>query len=245
MHRFYNASQPASFAVVSAALEFGSKYQIESIRQEALRRLRICFPPTLAAFHSDNTPDGVLTHLPASSTGCQERPIVIYESNTPAVVNLARKFDLPELLPAAFYVCATLPVTILLSPRPGDRSDERLAPADLCLCFQVRDAMFEQCSRQLSFLFDNGPQQRDGPCTNIVTCDRLREQALDLAYGDSGQQALVHPRALVSWARWLDGLGFCPACNQAIMEEYHRRREEVWALLGKLVGVSPWPPNPE
>lgn len=211
-----------------------------------MRRLRLSFPTTLSAFHDRNTPEGITTHPPSSSElSCQRRSVITRSTDARAVINLARKFDLVGLLPSAFYVCATLPIDALLGNVSSNGSHDYLSPSDLRLCFRLRDALFEQCSHQLSFLFEYDSPTHHPSCTNWVTCIRLREQAIDIAYGDSGGQALTHPCALQSWARWLEGLGFCPCCKQSIMTEYHRRREEIWTRIGEVVGVSPWPPNPD
>lgn len=79
-----------------ALFRLGSKYQVDHVRGEVLSRLERCFPTKLESW----TPNlRMATKYP---------PLTIEPQDSIAVVNLARTYDLPQLLPAALYMCCQL-----------------------------------------------------------------------------------------------------------------------------------------
>ena len=57
-----------------------------------------------------------------------------------SIVNLARAFDYPALLPYAFYRCCKIPVeTPTRGADLGDGTFERLSPEDLAICIKGRE----------------------------------------------------------------------------------------------------------
>lgn len=82
-----------SFMHVSVWLRLGTKYKVAHLRDEAIRRLSVCYPTTLQAF------DLVNSH---SFTPPIEQPTMPEAS---MVVFLALKHDLTHVLPTALYYC--------------------------------------------------------------------------------------------------------------------------------------------
>lgn len=84
------------------------KYDVPHIQEEVRRRLQVCYPSTLEQWD--------LRYPPAYPSD----PQIIYEGSPKdtlsvkpidciTVINLARRFNLDELLPAAFYTCTLIP----------------------------------------------------------------------------------------------------------------------------------------
>ena len=104
-------------------LRLGSKYNIEHIRSEAIRRLKQCFPDSLEDFRTRDTDSNLVflpedeaekhAFFPGSSTSLEMEDAV-------AVINMARAHNLDFLLPAAFYVCTAIPFRDIMS---GYRDD--------------------------------------------------------------------------------------------------------------------------
>ncbi|THH29928.1 hypothetical protein EUX98_g4276 [Antrodiella citrinella] len=100
-HKYFKSEHLLTFPDVSAMLRMGTKYQVDHVREEAISRLRLCFPSTLHTF-------------PARNVYLQDPGFVLAEhisltkKDAIGVVNLARAFDLDFLLPPAFYLCAQL-----------------------------------------------------------------------------------------------------------------------------------------
>ncbi|KAI0697613.1 hypothetical protein BC835DRAFT_1270241, partial [Cytidiella melzeri] len=80
---------------IAAALRVGTKYAFDAIREEALRRISVCYPKDLAYLHVCK-PDDEDTACSASwgNTDCI------------AIFHLARQLGLDDIIPAALYKCA-------------------------------------------------------------------------------------------------------------------------------------------
>lgn len=104
----------------------GTKYEVPHMRDEALRRLesRLLSPGELFEIHNSSP------YL--DTVGFIGWPI--------SVVNLARSFDLPRLLPGAFYLCTQLSLSTLVHGFPrADGGLEKLSADDLIVCLEGRD----------------------------------------------------------------------------------------------------------
>ncbi|TCD68725.1 hypothetical protein EIP91_010009 [Steccherinum ochraceum] len=98
------------FILVSTMLRLGTKYQIEVLRTDALRRLQNVFPSKLEKFRNSYTVeyDEELDGHSSESDTFFTQAINMQTEDAITVVNLARMFDLPGLLPGAFYCCSQL-----------------------------------------------------------------------------------------------------------------------------------------
>jgi len=92
--KYFKRGTILPFPVVATFLSLGSKYQIEFLRQEAVSRLEKYFPSQLANYPS---------FFSAGIGGIDIRP-----DDAIAVVDIARTYGLPCLLPTAFYTCCQL-----------------------------------------------------------------------------------------------------------------------------------------
>ena len=101
----------------------GSKYQVDHVRDEAIHRLRRCFPSKLSAFPARNV------YLQDPGFALMES-IFLRKKDAIGVVNLARAFDLNFLLPPAFYLCAQLDYDELVDGVGLDTGGGELANVD-------------------------------------------------------------------------------------------------------------------
>ena len=87
------------------------KYDVQHIQSEVVRRLRVCFPSNLQEwdlrYPNSYKPPPKL--LPTDSPVHPENTLNFKPIDSIAVINLARRFNLNELLPAAFYICCMQP----------------------------------------------------------------------------------------------------------------------------------------
>ncbi|TCD63701.1 hypothetical protein EIP91_005106 [Steccherinum ochraceum] len=134
------------FREVSTMLRLGSKYQVEHVRSEAIRRLKICFPDDLSLYATRHTRYRTIEQIHVEAY-CLNAPISLIHEDCISVVNFARSFDLPTLLPTALYACAQLPVATLLQGYTGtDGAVYKLSEPDILRCFRsqrlLRDLLF-------------------------------------------------------------------------------------------------------
>ncbi|KAH8101960.1 hypothetical protein BXZ70DRAFT_1007189 [Cristinia sonorae] len=127
---YYHYRKRLPFNVVSALLQMGTKYEIDDLRSEGISRLRTHLPNNLCpTFH----------HSFESPPNVWDNTIELSAAHIIAVINLARKLDLHDLLPVAFYFCANLPTDIILDGYKDSHGTHwKLSSEDLKRCFNGR-----------------------------------------------------------------------------------------------------------
>lgn len=217
-------------------LRLGSKYQVDHVRDEAIHRLRRCFPSKLSAFPARNV------YLQDPGFALMES-IFLRKKDAIGVVNLARAFDLNFLLPPAFYLCAQLDYDELVDGVKDDCVEGgimKLSPYDLKLCIKGRGLLTKADVRSLQPLFF--PVASAG-CQKTAECiDTKRALVQELWY-----ENLANPNALVEARHWLKSYALgrqnplCPSCVEDLMDAYDVQRQQTWDSLGEFFEVSPWP----
>ena len=105
------------------------KYDVQHIQTEAIRRLKVCFPATLGEW------DARYSDTKRNSTAPDTLRAVPIDAI--AALNLARRFDLRALVPAALYICARgRPEELIADVRYGPDDVESLSHADLAACLR-------------------------------------------------------------------------------------------------------------
>lgn len=123
--------------IVIAALRIGTKYGFNDIRQEALRRISTCYPKSLK-------------DLQSHGECCKPTCPVIWEqegASSIAILSLARRLGLIDLLPAALYRCTALrPRWILRSGIQAypDNDYFVLTPQEVEDCIETREELHSQ-----------------------------------------------------------------------------------------------------
>lgn len=151
------------------------------------------------------------------------------------VINLARTFNLPHLLPSAFYFIANMPLKVLME---GVRK-HKLSIEDLTVCLEGAEDLkqAEVCALKTLLLHQKSPQ-----CEKRRACRKAYSAAISKLITDT---QIWQPGALRMNTGWLreDLGGVCDACCQHICVAYQAEKQQIWDSLGKYFGVSPWPPS--
>lgn len=112
-----------TFATVACLIRMAHKYQMVTILEGAITRVRFCFPDTFEK-------SCVLLH--------HGSPFVTFEGQDAIEAdNLAHLTQTDSVLPSALFICATLPTMLLVNgvSRVGGRK-EHLSPEDLIRCLR-------------------------------------------------------------------------------------------------------------
>ena len=112
---------------VSTILKLGRKYQVDFMVEEAMRRL-------IAACPKNNSRASAL-HAKTAIRDYEGGGMEI------SIINLARSFDLPMLLPHAFRRCRTQTSVenLIHGVDRGDGTFEHLSSEDLAICIKERE----------------------------------------------------------------------------------------------------------
>ncbi len=202
---YIDFTQPLSFSIVSSLLSVGTKYKIETMRHQALKRLGVYFPTELKDFHS-----GVALAPTHEYTGpSRVWPILDLQiKDVFQVMDLASVYDAGFLRAAAFYTAAQLPVLVIL--KEGlDRDTVR--------CLHGLEALIRESVNQLATIqaLLDGRRCKLGCRVDIsrasCTPDVLRGT-------DSSISALLP--------------ALCKGCTKAATEQWEDWRLKVWDSLG-------------
>lgn len=219
------------FTIVSAFLRLGHKYEIPELWQSAISRLRICFPEKLSDFRNAKT----YKENPGDDYLHFEPPLIHMRlEEVLGVINLARAYDLPSLLPSAFYLCSLLSTgTLIHGGRDGDGNQLLLSKNDITACIDGHITLMQEETLKISSMAK--AVARDCPHLGICDIAELfwrRETGLVKASG-----------ATLTHASWLDPYLFdtCRVCKDELKKRWNRYRSRTWTELCETFGIDNLP----
>ncbi|TCD63698.1 hypothetical protein EIP91_005103 [Steccherinum ochraceum] len=225
--KYLNPKLGIRYEVVSAMIELGTKYQMDAILNTGVALLRGSFPTSLSAYEEDPS-YWYSRHRPIS-----RRDII-------SVVNLARKFDLHDVLPMALLLCSRLLNHSLIK----GADSESLSQEDIIRCLNGREELHRRYVQRLAFVTSpRAPVE----CTSIGECrEALSEWGaawLPSAIGESRPDAL-------SQFHWLASISLCEGCIEVYSDADQVQRNKMWSKLAEIFQVEDvvkeWPPkNPK
>lgn len=201
-------------------LSLGTKYHVEGLRVEALKRLKSYFPAELQAFH--NTVALVATHDDDESAFPLTWPITdIQLKDVFKIIGLALECDAKSLLPAAFYTAAQCPITDLV--QAGSR-EANMTFAIMVRCLQGRETFIKESVAHFA-----GIQAiLDGQRCSKPSC------RVDLSRVPSTADVLLSAESAV--AKILPTL--CKSCATVVTEHWQEWRVEIWDSLGSVFSLD-------
>ncbi|TCD70989.1 hypothetical protein EIP91_000487 [Steccherinum ochraceum] len=232
--RYLNPTKILPFDEVSTMLRLGSKYNVESMRADAIRRLKSCFPDKLEDFANSRTRTA-LYDSDDMTKYYQTSDITIVFHHCRHVIKLARSHDLDSMLPAAFYSCAQMTIQGIVA-RTG--LPYELSDADIVRCLQGRNTLKLTLRRSLlDAVRQAGLEGSD--CQNIVSCTSKKTRMVEqLCHYDLGPYALLDHGIL----RRILAIDVCPACIMRCNSTYDAAKQETWTNLRTHFDLPPPPP---
>ena len=218
-------------------LHLGAKYEMSSIREDALQRLQRIFPRQLEEFMNHYT-------WPYLEDDMYSSDLQIAARDAIAVITLARVYDAPLLLPPAFYICAQLDTAILVDGyEDSDGKHHKLLPEDLKRCLRGQAELRKDALGQFRSLLT----ARSGEhCLLGIECKpRLQRMATTVLRALANQTTAL---ITASWLEeWLENdenwTGLCKTCQNELIEGWERSRERTWDSLANYFQLDvEWPP---
>lgn len=233
----FRRTDAVEFKTLRILLRLAFKYDIAHIQAELLTRLGARFAHDFDAW-DDESGEG--------------RLIQMRRADAIAVVNLARAYALPQLLPAALFECAQLPAGELLAPvvysrnaGPGGAPDaEQLSADDVRLVLTARDALARRAAWVRRLLLDDadyeGPACATGPECRAARYELVRELAGDADSVFHAHNPLVRVVEQVADVMDTEEIHLCEACVEAMKDSQSYERRAVWKELGNILNVENW-----
>ncbi|TCD70984.1 hypothetical protein EIP91_000482 [Steccherinum ochraceum] len=215
------------FAEVSALLRLGSKYQVERIRDEAIRRLRQCFPEKLEDYATARTRSELFSRKIGRDYYCNAS-ISLAFLDCRDTIDLARSHNLDDLLPAAFHAFASAPtVDILEWGTPGGIQD-------ILRVLEGRERLDHAARRNLHAA---ASLVSTGDCKNPERCRSARVSLV--------RQLAVHRMArnlcLLDHGMFESEFHIyvCAPCTKLRNDLWEEKRAETWSKLREYFDLPP------
>lgn len=228
---FFNPDTTPSFRVVRAMLILATKYDVEHVRAEALRRLRLRCYTTLAEY------DAAMSFYRSKQP---TRHVTFHALDTIGLVNLARSFDLVELLPFAYFrLLLSDPADLVDRVDYGSGEFEELSPQDLRRCLHGLKMVTDMIPKKINLLTKFKPSN---DC--YYESDEHCHEQLTFAFSAINSKSHFSLHGLLApWDYRIGEVlnGICEPCKVLWITQYNVFREDTWNLLGKITGIAPWP----
>ena len=217
---YFGHRRTVPFSTVSAWLRLGSKYQIDHLRQDALQRLEECLPPRSFIQFRDSM---ARMHLRDKNDAIEDMDFI----HAIAVVNIAQECSEKQLLPGAFYWCASrLSNRELIDGFTDDQGNRwQLSKDDLCKCFDGQQWLRTEALRIETELIDIIPvNQCEHPeaCTDVAQDQAHIRRCLPIPTDADPLQVPY----------WNKHDSMCVYCQERLAELYNRRSDTIWKQLG-------------
>ncbi|GBE82858.1 hypothetical protein SCP_0412450 [Sparassis crispa] len=221
---FSLSSGPVEFSMVLSLIRLGHKYEMTTLRDGALERLKTCFPADFEEWcELDEDGSAYVTMKPEDAI---------------AAVNLAHLTQTDSVLPSALYGCCSLDThTLLHGMLRTDGSSEKLSQEDLERCVEGRVKpmwrvkLMEANTRELRWVLKL--DQASPACSQKWHCTvKLRELP-----AKAHREAHGSFYALTQWNAVFQ-LGVCDKCADMVTAAELEGRRKVWSKLPSLMGVT-------
>ncbi|PIL33067.1 hypothetical protein GSI_04516 [Ganoderma sinense ZZ0214-1] len=246
------SDRKANMALISAIIRLGHKYGLEDLYDQAIGYLTACYTTSFDAWTGRR-----------DSSQWQPDPIHAIRA-----INLARLTNTTSILPAAFYICATLGPDIARGLPLEDGSTEQLAPDDMHLVLGMQARLLAENAR-IAFLVFRVPSVLPCPwgpysraqCREVwrrlLGHAGLPEPEVQLPHPVASACALdswvanmgclprffptpppVEPRIYVGGQGWYHMSNLCEPCRHHLETRDWELRREVWRKLPGFLGLT-------
>ncbi|KAH8101839.1 hypothetical protein BXZ70DRAFT_1007079 [Cristinia sonorae] len=220
------------FVTVSTMIRLGSKYQIDHILQDAIYRLKKCFPVQLEAFRNSYTTTPAGHRLPPNPFA--GLPIHITLGDIIPVINLCRTHQFPSVLPSAFYLAAGCTSQILVhGSKDADGIRSTLSSDDIVRVLEGRSKLHHSAA----MAFHPAMSSTLSPlCTNRAACISSLEFVVKIKLYERVTQG--HPILPLRTPRPLQKWGICNSCSEHHASIWLENRKTVWAKLPEIFDLE-------
>ncbi|EIN14657.1 hypothetical protein PUNSTDRAFT_140893 [Punctularia strigosozonata HHB-11173 SS5] len=216
---YYDHGRPMRISVVAALLDFGKKYGIKQLQEEAESRLRHELPCSLAAW--DKAYDG--WSLIEDEDGV-----------TQLATDLLWRHDISIALPAALYACSLRPVADIMYGRQYDAGLVLLNDRDLRARIVVGKEDISRACAASDFVEWLESDEPKAGCGTTQKCHEGRFAIYRALWGGFSNLGALDPW----WERWDRRL--CDQCRTVAKEKYESTRQEIWAKLPAMFKLPAW-----
>lgn len=234
-------------------MKLAMKYGVESLQRRVTEIMEESWPTTLPQWIRFNAEYVALKKKKTQIIGLDSF-FVRHVPEPAAAIRFGEDFDMPSILPFAFYTLATITAhynfddrslsmrTLRMNPRLARWS--LLDAEDLARLIRGREAVATHCRWIMDQLSPEGGLEGSISCENEERCasglGRISETVKNKIFGDSHSMAtppdLLGVLEEIADAR--SSWDICDPCSEAMIEDLHRRQQNLWDRLPSMFSVA-------
>lgn len=228
-------------------LRLGTKYQVEFLKQAALVRLKKVFPTSLKDFRNLFTEWDDFFTAPSGPPPPGNTAVKLSPQDAIAAVKLSQMFDIPQILPAALYICAQLrPQALVHGYKDEEGNSWKLSPPELLRCLEGQ-AKLRGVMPQLTRFILIGNPSTNCPC-KAECMQQLSTTRLQFL-----KPGIISRGNILLGPKWIENLDICKPCKDSFLAYYCTTRERIWNHFPNYFGLqwpqetpaAPLPPEPQ
>lgn len=212
-----------SITVVAAFLRIGTKYEIEILRTEGIKRLFYEYPSNMSDYYG----------IDAWSRIDNSDWVDI------DAANLAREQNLLSSLPAALYlICSGYDAEGLITGiERNDGTIAKISPTGLITCLAARESL-AKLQKQTTFAWADSPASIYSSCKTPQKCVESRTQIM--------LGLFLPPASICGLDHWRYGStghlvkGMCTRCIKVAEKLHIDGRTDFWNALPGIFGLPEW-----
>jgi len=214
-----------SYEVVLAILKLSTKYEVAYLRKRALAHLRLSYPLTLDQWNRRQKVSTLAAELDVDTWPGST-------SKTLKVIEVAKKLDIPWILPAAYYDCSTVSLELLLDDSKwNDGTIDLETKNSILIGYQKQSTATH--SQMLDFLYCDPLNN----CMQKEVCGEIRRRL----YCATQEWSITKPLDAMVDGDWECFLGsLCGLCLGVSKVRFDRARKEFWERLPEIYGLPKW-----
>ena len=214
-----------SYDVVLAILKLSTKYEVAYLRKRALAHLCLSYPLSLDQWNRRQEVSTLAAELEVDAWPGST-------SKTLKVIEVAKKLDIPWILPAAYYDCSTASLELLLNYSKWNDGSIDLDTKNSILIGYHKQATSTH-SKMLEFLYCDPLDN----CMQKEVCGEERRRF----YGATQQWSITKPLEVMVDGDWECYLGdLCELCLGVSKVLFEKARKEFWERLPEIYGLPKW-----
>ena len=220
---------------VAAFMELGTKYHVNHLRYEAVSRLQELLPMRLFEFRYPERFAPDLDESVNDTILLTNDYTCLRVEAVPVVINLAWKFHVYSILPAAFYLCAQFPSKLLFRVcfDPNKKMPYRLSDEDLRRCVVGQAKLRRQAITRGGFALES---QISPTCEQHDVC----EEAL-ASYEKEGLniETLHEDHNALRATSWTTAADICDDCRRYHEDKIDTAKGAIWESLLQTFDLPP------
>ncbi|TDL14655.1 hypothetical protein BD410DRAFT_778730 [Rickenella mellea] len=233
----YKRYNPDTPLVCKGILKLATKYQMDTLRNRIIEQIISDWPKTLYEWDAIESHNAFFEKAPDS---LKEQ---IIQSEPAAAIEIARLFDIPSILPAAFLQLTRTKIQNRWSARPKDPKDRMCHYARWELLGAEDSLRIVEITRSIHITvlcFQTFDLHKSTGCSNVSYCETRLQWEFNIfsSHYPLSLDILADVACLSSYIS--KNCKLCKSCDENISKRLKQLRHNIWNESLCIANAEPW-----